>query len=56
MVSVTTDRSDVQMCLSMIVSWIAMHTAFTSPYLRGRRYAHVETVDRPITYLFNKFA
>jgi hypothetical protein len=23
-----TDRSDVQMCLSMIVSWIAMYTGF----------------------------
>jgi hypothetical protein len=26
-----TDRSDVQMCLSMIVSWIAMHTGFYPP-------------------------
>ena len=26
-----TDRSDVQMCLSMIVSWIAMHTGFHFP-------------------------
>jgi hypothetical protein len=40
----------VQMCLSMIVLWIAMHTGFHSPYPRGRRCAHVETVDRPITY------
>ena len=25
------DRSDVQMCLSMIVLWIAMHTGFHFP-------------------------
>jgi hypothetical protein len=26
-----TDRSDVQMCLSMIILWIAMYTGFHSP-------------------------
>ena len=26
-----TDRSDVQMCLSMIVPWVAMHTGLSFP-------------------------
>ena len=50
------DRSDVQMCLSMIMTWTAMHTVFLFPYPCVCRCTHVETVDRPTTYLFNKFA
>ena len=38
----------------MIVSWIAMHTGFHFPLLSW--FPHAETVDRPITYMFNLFA
>jgi hypothetical protein len=32
--------TDVQMCLSMIVSWLATHTDFMSPYPRGRKRSY----------------